>query len=146
MTQQTIPLEFVIKDFTRPAPNGNMYDLSDPATIKAIEKFCAKPEHMAELGNPRFTHFQDHNAKLARVSSIQMDNAVAVISQPQFNKEKGTITGLVKPFGGLMPDLLDQLQSNKVTFGMRAFVQPNVDLAKGHAIHGIVTFDVVNPG
>lgn len=145
MSNQDKSLTMVVKDFTRPAPNGNMYDLSDASTIAAIEKFCAKPQHMSELGNPRFTDITCDNAKIARVSSIQLDNVVAELSQLQFDKEKGTITGTVKPAGGKMPFLLEQLQNNSVTFGMRAFVRPSKDEQKGHVIHGIVTFDVVNP-
>lgn len=145
MSNQDNSLTVVIKDFNVPAPNGNMYDLTDPSTLEAIRKFCERPHAMGEYGNPKFTGIIGQEEKIRRVSSIEIDKAVVEFTDMKFDAEKGTITGKVKPFGSLMPDLLEKFQNKEVTFGMRAFVGGPTDPDKKWPIHNIVTFDVVNP-
>lgn len=141
MTKQDNQKKFLIKDFNVPAPNGNLYEVSD----EILEKFCKRPRLYAEHGNPNVSQLAGHSLT-TRLLTTEMDKVVAEITSLEFNPENKTITGMVRPMATRMPFLLEQLERKEVVFGMRALVDHDKTVSDKPIIREIITFDIIHSG
>lgn len=137
---------YVVKDFKVPSPNGQMYDVDDERSLKAIENVCKRPCLYGEFNHPNVSQFTNLEDKIRRCSEIALERSAVVVRDLSYNKEDKTLTGMIKPIGSVFPHLLESLNEGKVVFGMRALVKGFPLGDKGIAIDSIVTFDIISPG
>lgn len=151
-------VEVVIKDFNFPAVNGNMYDMSTENTQKAIQKFIQRQQMFGELNHPTSqqepialtdpcVNSEETNNFLKRILEIDLSNAAVDMTELRYDEEKKQIIGKIKPVLNLYPNLLEDLNLNKVAFGMRSLCHQYKKEGDGTVfldIAEIITFDVIN--
>jgi len=149
-------VEVVIKDFTVPSLNGNVYNLDAPCTQLAIQKFIEKEHVYGELNHPYIstdkipfidpdTNSYNGNAVLKRISEIDLSNVAVHMTELRYDEEKKQIIGKIKPIPTIYKTLIEDLQQDKVRFGMRSLCYPyRTDGKDKLDIVDIVTFDIIN--
>lgn len=134
----------IIKDFNKPALNGNIYNLDADCTKFAIIKLLERKEIFGELNHPTPGDLSQDDF-MKRLNQVNMENAVVHISELDYDEDKKQLIGIVKKIGNNFPKLFEKLHNNEVRFGMRSLChhyrtgdETKIDVVE------IITFDIIN--
>lgn len=149
-------VEVVIKDFNIPSLNGQIYNLDARSTQVAIQEFVRKQEAFGELNHPYdnvpgrtdpVLDEEQYNNMFNRITKIDLSNVVVHMKDLRYDEDKKQIIGKVKPVKGIYETLFQDLEQDKVRFGMRSLCHTYKESPDGPVkldIDSIITFDIIN--